>query len=84
VLLVDPPDRDLPARGDRYGRAENLLGHEDALSVVAQSTVPEIGDDHFRFVEPVVDALVAFNLAAPLPNAGECVMIRMCHDRPAQ
>ena len=51
-------------------------------------------DDHLRRVsaekrlacphkvEPAMDAGIVFDAAAPLPEAGERVMIRMCHDRP--
>jgi hypothetical protein len=43
---------------------------------MAQRPVPEVGDDHFRLVEPVMDGLVVGNDAAPFPDAGQSVMAR--------
>src|SRR4051794_36074293 len=82
MLLADPPDGNLPAAGDCDRGAEDRLSHKDPFRVVPQRAVTKVGDDHFRFVEPVVDALIVFDAAAPLSEAGERVMIRVCHDRP--
>ena len=60
---------------------EDRLRHEDALGMVPQGPVPEIGDDLFRLVKPVMDALVVGDGAAPFPDAGKRMMIRMCHVR---
>jgi hypothetical protein len=47
ALLPDPSDADFPGPGDRDRRAENRLGHEDALGVMGQGAVPEVRDDLF-------------------------------------
>ena len=65
MLLADPSDRDDAARGKRDRGAENRLGHEDAFRVVPQGPVTEIGDDLLRLVEPVMDALIVGDRAAP-------------------
>jgi hypothetical protein len=48
-------------------------------SVMTQDALPEVGDDHLRFVEPVVDADIVLRNPAPLFHAGKGVVIRMCH-----
>jgi hypothetical protein len=45
--------------------------------MVMQGTVPEIGNDNFRVVEPVVDRLVVADAAPPFAEAGPSVMIGM-------
>ena len=41
--------------------------------------MPEVRGDFLGFVEPLVDADVVIDLPAPLPDAGECMMIRVRH-----
>jgi hypothetical protein len=79
MLLADEPGwHDAPARkGD--GLSKDGLDHEDALGVMAQCAVPEVGDDFLRLVEPVVKRVVIFDSAAPLLHAGQGMMIRMWH-----
>src|SRR5947209_18806950 len=79
VLLADPSDRDNPASGQRDGRTEDGFGHEDALGMVAERAVPEVGDDHLRFIEPVMDADIVLRDTTPLLHAGKRVVIRMSH-----
>src|ERR1700685_3317662 len=54
MLLAYTAGRDDPAGRERNRATENGLRHEDALGVVPQRPVAEIGDDFFRLVEPVV------------------------------
>ncbi|MDQ1901198.1 hypothetical protein RAH32_12175 [Paracoccus sp. WLY502] len=53
MLLAHSPRRDLPLQGDRD--AKERLGHEDALGVVAQRPLPEVGRDRLAGVEPGVN-----------------------------
>jgi hypothetical protein len=80
VLLADPAGRDDPAGGQGDGCAEDRFRHEDALGVMPQGAVPEIGDDLLGLVEPVVDTLIISDFAAPFLYAGERMVIRMRHD----
>jgi hypothetical protein len=45
MLLADPADRNDPAARQRLRDAEDFLGHEDTLSVMAKRTVAVVGDD---------------------------------------
>lgn len=81
MLLAYPSDWDHAATGERDCGAENRFRHEDALGVVPQGAVAEVGGDLLRLVKPVVDALVVGDRAAPFPHAGQRVMVRMRHDR---
>ena len=70
VLFADPSDRDDPASGDHDGRTEDGLGHENALGMVTEGAMPEVGDDHFRFIEPIMDADVVLRNTTPLLYGG--------------
>ena len=84
MLLADPAHRNNAAGREADGMAEYGLGHEYALGVMTQSPVAEVSKDGLRGVEPVVDALVVLGVAAPFSDAGEGMVIRMCHDSPSQ
>jgi hypothetical protein len=79
VLLTDEPGwHHAPGReGD--GWPENGFRHEDALGMVAQGAMPEIGDDLLGFIEPAVEVLVIFDDAAPFFHAGQGMMVWMWH-----
>src|SRR5207249_2369370 len=79
VLLADPAHGDLPACAGRDRDAEDLLGEKDALRVMAEGTVAEVGDDLLRLVEPGVDRQVVVDLAAPFAYARLRVMEGMGH-----
>ena len=51
MLLADPAGRDDAPSREREGRAENRLGHEDALRMVAQRPVPKVGSDLLALVD---------------------------------
>lgn len=50
MLLADPAGRDDTPGREGEGRAENRLGHEDALRMVAQRPVPKVGCDLLALV----------------------------------
>ena len=54
MLLADEPDRKNSAGGERDRRAEEPLQHEDALRVVPQGPVSEVGEVLFAAVEELV------------------------------
>jgi hypothetical protein len=51
--------------------------HEDALGVMPERPVPEIGGDPLRLVEPGVQRQIVGDVAAPFFHGGEGVMVRM-------
>jgi len=55
MLLTDPPGRDDASGRQREGLAENRLGHEDALGMVAQRPVPEVRCDLLALVDYLDD-----------------------------
>lgn len=66
VLLAEQPDRDLAALTvDNIG-AKDPLALEDALRVVPEHPVAEIGHELLAGVEPVVQGQIVFGGAAPL------------------
>jgi hypothetical protein len=79
VLLADPAHgHNAPVRvGDRD--AEYFLGPENALGVVPQRPVPEVGQERLGSVELVVNRQVVLDLAAPLVDAGQGVVVRVRH-----
>src|SRR5947209_19851046 len=74
VLLPDPADGDDLAVGVGQGRPEHLLGPEDALGVVPQGAVPEVGPERLGGVEELVDPEVVLGPAAPALGAAEAVV----------
>src|SRR5262245_36743903 len=71
VLLADPSNGNDPASGQRNSRAEDSLRHENALGVMSKSAVAEVRSYLLRCVEPVMDALIVFDRAAPFLHAGK-------------
>ena len=55
MLLANQPGGHHGAGGEGDGPPEDGLRHEDALGMVAQRPVTEIGGDLLGFVEPVMD-----------------------------
>ncbi len=55
--------------------AEYPLGFEDALGVVAKSTVAEVAMVFLRLVEPGVDPDVVLDLTAPFALGAESVVV---------
>jgi hypothetical protein len=82
VLFADPPHRDDAAVTIGEDRAEDPLGQEDALAVMAEGAVADVSQVGLRFVEPVVDGQVVFRLTAPPLDAGQRVMKRMSDGTP--
>ncbi len=64
MLLGDVPDRNVPALGIHDGFAEDALRLEDALRVMAQRAVPEVGIGFLRGIQPIMDGQVIGNAAA--------------------
>ena len=81
MLLADPSNGKNASGRQCDRRAKDRLRHESAFGMMPQRAVPEIGDDLLRLVKPVMDALVVFDRAAPFANAGQRMMVGMCHDR---
>ncbi len=52
MLFANPAGRDDAPGREREGRPENRLRHEDALGMVPQRPVPEVGRDLLALVEP--------------------------------
>lgn len=55
------------------------FSHEDPFGVMSQSSVPEVSEVTFRFIEPAMDRRVIFRLTSPLLDATEGMVVRMCH-----
>ena len=61
------------------GLAEHAFAFEDALGMVAQGTMPEIGELLLGGIEPAMNRQVIFRLAAELSCGGFRVVIRCSH-----
>src|SRR5208283_1791548 len=79
VLFAYQADRNDASAGVGVGPPEKLLRKEDALRVMAQCAVSEIGDDFLAAVEPRVDRKVVLGGATPFASRGDRVMIAVCH-----
>lgn len=66
VLLADEPHGKNPAGRERDRAAEEGLQHEDALGMMAEGAVPEVGHVGLAAVEPFVQPEVLVSLAAVL------------------
>jgi hypothetical protein len=62
------------------GHAKQPLAQENTLSVVAKSTVMEVGEKGFRLIKPIVNRDVVLSLSAEYPRAALCVLKRVRHD----
>lgn len=79
MLLSDPTYWDFPAVTVGDGGTEDGLAHEDAFGMMPQGTMPEVGEELFRLIEPLVDGQIVIHTTAPFFHARKCVMKRMCH-----
>jgi hypothetical protein len=82
MLFPNRANRNDPAIavGDRG--AEDCLSKEDALRVVPQGPMPQVGQALFRFVEELMNRLIISGLAAPALDAGQTMVERVCDDLP--
>lgn len=71
VLFGDVADRHRFSLRVGDGHAEEALGEEDALGVVAKGAVAKVGDKALGLVEPLVDGQVFFRLF--LPTSGRSI-----------
>jgi hypothetical protein len=62
-----------------YRDAEDPFRQKHALGMVSKRAMPEIGEECFRFIEPVMDWQVILWLAAKFPGAILRVFKRMSH-----
>ena len=69
MLFANIPNGNSPAVAVHNDVAEEPLGQEDALGMVAQGPMTKVCDLSFRLIEEVVDGLVVFRLAAKPPCA---------------
>jgi hypothetical protein len=71
----------------RYGLAfvvhdydpENVLAQEDSFSMVPKSTMPEIWEEGFGLIKPIVDWQVVLRFAAESPSTALCMLEWMGH-----
>lgn len=47
--------------------------------MVTERAVPEVGHMRFGLVKPVVDCEIVVDLAAPLFDTRQCVVVGVCH-----
>lgn len=80
VLFADQTGGDfLPGTvGD--GDAEDRLGHEDALSVMAQGAMAPVGVHRLAGVEPAMNGDIIFRLAAEATGGRSGMVIWVRHD----
>ncbi len=71
MLFAYKADRNDASAGVGEGHTEKLLRKEDALCVMAQCAVSEIGDDFLAAVEPRVDGEVVLGSATPFASRCE-------------
>jgi hypothetical protein len=69
MLFADRSNGKNASGRERDRRAKDRLGHEDAFGMMSLGAVPEVGNDLLRLVEPVMDALIVFDRAAPFADA---------------
>ena len=77
VLLGDIAHGHLAAIAVDDGATKQSFGFEDALGVMAQGAMPEIGKALLGGIEPIMDGEIIFGLAAPKADGAvgmECGM----------
>jgi hypothetical protein len=65
------------AVGDRD--SEDALAQEDSLSMVPKRAMPEVCEEGFGLIKPVVDWQVVLGFAAESPSATFCVLQGVGH-----
>jgi hypothetical protein len=65
MLLTDEPDGNDATRRERQSCPEQAFQHEDSFGMMPAGAMPEISDEHFGFVHPVMEWQIFFGFAAP-------------------
>lgn len=73
MLLADQPDRHGLAVAVGEGDAEDVLAEEDALAVMPQGAVAQVGQMGLALVEPIVDGEVVIK-----PDVNGLVKLSAC------
>jgi len=80
MLLSDVANRNRSAVKVEQGNTKDAFSQENPFGVVTERTMPEVGEERFGFVEPIMNGKIVFGLAAESPRAVLCVCEWMCHN----
>lgn len=79
MLLADPSHGNHPARAVPDRMTEDPFALEDALGMMPERPMAEVGHELFRGIEPVVDCLVVLGHPSPAFCAAAGMMVGVCH-----